>query len=62
MNSYSLVLQSEQDTDTLYDLLKKQNFKSPNIEILREKENLYLNFLQKAQDSMKYVLPPPKCD
>lgn len=61
MGGYSLTLQNEADAESLCDSLKKQNFKSRQLEILVEQENLYLSILQRAQDIAKYVIIHQYC-
>eukprot|EP00331_Platyophrya_macrostoma_P031951 CAMPEP_0176436386 /NCGR_PEP_ID=MMETSP0127-20121128/17939_1 /TAXON_ID=938130 /ORGANISM="Platyophrya macrostoma, Strain WH" /LENGTH=460 /DNA_ID=CAMNT_0017819699 /DNA_START=74 /DNA_END=1456 /DNA_ORIENTATION=+ len=51
---YSLVLQSEEDAESLKAFLLKQEFKSRQLEITVEQENLYQTITQKSQDAMKY--------
>lgn len=60
LRSYTLVLRTEQSAETLVEAIKSAIFKDSQLEIKLGYEELYLDLLQKAQDTMKFQSAHPE--
>jgi len=60
LKSYTLVLRTEQSAESLIETIKSVIFKDSQLEIKLGYEELYLDLLQKAQDTMKFQSAHPE--
>jgi len=60
LKSYTLILRSEQNADSLVEKIKAALIKDSQLQITLEYEDLYLDLLQKAQDIMKFQNTHPE--
>lgn len=60
LKSYTLVLRTEQSAESLEEKIKSVIFKDSQLEIKLGFEELYLDLLQKAQDTMKFQSAHPE--
>jgi len=60
LKSYTLILRSEQNADSLVEKIKAVVHKDTQLQISQEYEDLYLDLLQKAQDIMKFQNSHPE--